>query len=137
MDTLNLTKLMVSGDMLEQEVAFETGKYLLRFDERLKMFDIFSHPTALEKLVRSEQLDVWAKIRSLEKANERNEILEKRMVQMQNELRVSKAVQDQQKKVDFGSVADLTQNFQDQLNSFKTLFKTKTNVLELGLDKQE
>ena len=72
MDTLNLTKLMVDGDLLEQDIAFETGKYLLRFDERLKMFDIFSHPAALERLVRSESLDVWAKLRDLDKAIERN-----------------------------------------------------------------
>lgn len=59
------------------------------------MFDIFSHPVALEKLVRSESLDVWAKLRALEKAMERNEVLEKRIHQMQNEMRVQKAVTDQ------------------------------------------
>ena len=31
----------------------------------------------------------------------------------------------------------MTMNFQDQLNGFKTLFKTKTNVLELGFEKHE
>ena len=67
MMALNLTKLMTEGNLLEQEIAFETGKYLLRFDKRLQMLDIFTHPTALEKLVRSESLDVWAKIRGVDK----------------------------------------------------------------------
>lgn len=31
----------------------------------------------------------------------------------------------------------MTMNFQDQLNGFKTLFKTKTSVLELGFEKHE
>ena len=88
MDLLNLTKLMVNGDLLEQEIAFECGKYLLRYDVRLKMFDIFSHPVALEKLVRSESIDVWSKLRSYGKALERTDVLEKRVMQMQNEIRI-------------------------------------------------
>lgn len=75
MEILDLTKMMMEGDLLEQEVAFETGKYLLRFDKRLKMMDIFTHPTALEKLVRSESLDVWAKLRGFDKVVQDNESL--------------------------------------------------------------
>ena len=94
MEALNLTKLMTEGNLLEQEIAFETGKYLLRFDKRLQMLDIFTHPTALEKLVRSESLDVWAKIRGVDKVIQANESLQLKVNQLQGEMRMRKAVQD-------------------------------------------
>ena len=48
---------------------------MLRFDKRLTMMEIFTNPTALERLVRSESLDVWAKLRDMDKVIETNEKL--------------------------------------------------------------
>ena len=100
MQILDLTKMVTEGNLLDQEVAFEAGKYLLRFDKRLTMMDIFTHPTALEKLVRSESLDVWAKLRDIDKVIATNEKLSHKVNQMQSEMRMRKAVQDQQSRSD-------------------------------------